>query len=89
MPYYEVGIVRIANAYVSFVVHADDPQQAVDQAFVMAANTVFSEDNADYEVDDTRDITCEGCEGTGIVQGIGEFADEVCAECEGRGYNHE
>ncbi len=48
---YEVEVTRISYATESFLIEADNEEQAKDLALDEAYNTSFDEDSAEYEID--------------------------------------
>lgn len=49
--YYEVEVTRISYATESFLIEADNEEQAQELALKEAYNTSFDEDTAEYEID--------------------------------------
>ena len=48
---YEVEVTRISYATESFLIEADNEEQAQELALREAYNTCFDEDSAEYEID--------------------------------------
>lgn len=51
MKKFYVGICRTSYAFDRFEVEAETEKEAIDKAMEEAANTVFTEDDAEYSVD--------------------------------------
>jgi hypothetical protein len=53
---YKVTIVRTSYSTKEFEVDAESEQDATDKALQEACNTVFSDDSADYDVEDCVEV---------------------------------